>query len=157
MFLTINRENVNTSPLISPEFKQNLRENLNLKIQTAIWAASKGKTEIYQQSLADIQTWLNEYFDMSVETNQKFAEALKALNGATIYVDYPNKLTSLAAIREALASSAAPIPTQLPVKPVTVEPKELPNVVPVAEPEKAQPEKAEPQETETTPAQREDT
>lgn len=109
MFLTVNRENVNARPLTSPEFKQNLRENLSLKLQTAIWAASKGNTEIYHQSLTDIQTWLNDYFDMTETSNQNFANAVVALKKEIINVSYPNKLTSLAAIRDILSNNAAPI------------------------------------------------
>jgi uroporphyrin-3 C-methyltransferase len=94
---------------MSPTFQQNLRENLNLKLQTAIWAASKGNTEIYRQSLTDINAWLNDYFDMAVTSNQHFAEALLALKNETVNVSYPNKLVSLTVIRDILSNNKAPI------------------------------------------------
>ena len=108
-FITVSRRTGNVEPLMSPTFQQNLRENLNLKLQTAIWAASKGNTEIYRQSLADIQMWLNDYFDMAETSNQNFSEALLALKSETINVSYPNKLASLTAIRDLLSSNVAPI------------------------------------------------
>ena len=108
-FITVSRRTGNVEPLMSPTFQQNLRENLNLKLQTAIWAASKGNTDIYRQSLADIQMWLNDYFDMAETSNQNFAEALLALKSETINVSYPNKLASLTAIRDLLSSNVTPI------------------------------------------------
>jgi uroporphyrin-3 C-methyltransferase len=104
-FITVSRRTGNVEPLMSPTFQQNLRENLNLKLQTAIWAASKGNTDIYRQSLTDIDIWLNNYFDMADTSNQRFVEALAVLKNETVNVSYPNKLTSLAAIRELLSSN----------------------------------------------------
>lgn len=108
-FITVRRRTGNVEPLMSPAFQQNLRENLDLKLQTAIWAASKGNTEIYRQSLTDIQTWLNDYFDMAETSNQNFANTVVAMKNETINVSYPNKLTSLAAIRDILSNNTAPI------------------------------------------------
>lgn len=108
-FITVRRRTGNVEPLISPAFQQNLRENLNLKLQTAIWAASKGNTEIYHLSLTDIQTWLNDYFDMAETSNQSFANTVVALKKEIINVSYPNKLSSLAAIRDILSKNTAPI------------------------------------------------
>jgi uroporphyrin-3 C-methyltransferase len=108
-FITVSRRTGNVEPLMSPTFQQNLRENLNLKLQTAIWAASKGNTEIYRQSLIDINAWLHDYFDMAETSNQHFSEALLVLKNETVNVSYPNKLVSLAVIRDILSSSKAPI------------------------------------------------
>ena len=109
---------------MSPTFQQNLRENLNLKLQTAIWAASKGNTEIYRQSLTDINAWLNDYFDMAETSNQHFAEALLALKNETVNVSYPNKLVSLAVIRDILSNNKAPIAPEPKneAEPATLEP-----------------------------------
>lgn len=155
-FITVSRRTGNVEPLMSPKFTQNLRENLNLKIQTAIFAATKGKTKIYQQSLTDIQTWLTDYFDMTEITNQNFSQALLALASETINVDYPNKLVSLAVIREVITNNSAPAPTQLPVKPVTIEAKETSNAVPASSPQENEPQENESQEAETKSAQPED-
>jgi uroporphyrin-3 C-methyltransferase len=108
-FITVSRRTGNVEPLMSPTFQQNLRENLNLKLQTAIWAASKGSTEIYRQSLSDINAWLQDYFDMTDTSNQRFSEALSTLKNETVNVSYPNKLASLALIRDILSSNKTPI------------------------------------------------
>jgi uroporphyrin-3 C-methyltransferase len=108
-FITVSRRIGNVEPLMSPSFQQNLRENLNLQLQTAIWAASRGNTEIYRQSLTNIHTWLNDYFDMTVTSNQNFSAALLALQNETIDASYPNKLASLAVIRDLLSNDKTPI------------------------------------------------
>lgn len=113
-FFTINREGVNTRPLISPEYKQNLRENLSLKIQTAIWAARKQNTDIYRQSLTEATVWINKYFDMSSEINLNFSQAIEQLSSNLITVDYPTNLGSLSLVRQALTQKnrSMPIPKQ---------------------------------------------
>ncbi|MGB1262319.1 MAG: uroporphyrinogen-III C-methyltransferase [Cognaticolwellia sp.] len=107
-FITVSRRTGNVEPLMSPQFQQNLRENLSLKLQTAIWAASQAHSEIYVQSLTDIQRWLKEYFDMSAISNENFSAAILALSQETISASYPNKLSSLSAIRDLLSDNTAP-------------------------------------------------
>lgn len=142
-FITVSRRTGDVEPLMSPEFTQNLRENLNLKIQTTIFAVTKGNTKIYQQSLTDIQMWLNDYFDMTEIANQNFSQALLALEDKSIKVNYPNKLSSLTAIRKVIANNAAPAPAQ----PVIIAPKALPKVIPAAEPQKAETTSAQPEDS----------
>ena len=103
-FLTISKKTADSKALMSPEFTQNLRENLNLKLQTAIWAASKMNQGVYQQSLSEVSQWLNDYFDMAVISNQNFAETIVNLQNKTISAEYPNKLEALVAIRQLLSS-----------------------------------------------------
>ena len=94
-------------PLLSPQHQQNLQENLALKLQLAIWAASKGETAIYRQTLDDIQLWLNQYYESGNKTNQAFIAAIEELKPAILTVNYPDKLVSLAAIRKVIANQAA--------------------------------------------------
>jgi len=84
---------------MAPEQQQHLKQNLSLKIQLAQWAASEQKADIYQQTLIDIQTWMNEFFDMEADINQKFYQTLKQVKKHTIYYDYPSNLSSLTAIQ----------------------------------------------------------
>ncbi|TPH15677.1 uroporphyrinogen-III C-methyltransferase [Litorilituus lipolyticus] len=97
-FITVRRRTGMVEPLMAPEQQQHLKQNLSLKVQLALWAASQKKTEIYQQTLSDIQLWLNEFFDMQAPINQKFSEALTQLKTHTIHYDYPNNLASLSAL-----------------------------------------------------------
>jgi uroporphyrin-3 C-methyltransferase len=115
-FLTISKKSADSKPLMSPEFRQNLRENLNLKLQTAIWAASKMNQEIYQQALIEINYWLKDYFDMTDIANQNFSDIILKLQNEVISAEYPNRLDSLAAVRQLLSNK-----NQL-VTPSTVKP-----------------------------------
>lgn len=114
-FITVNRRSGNVEPLMSPQFQQNLRENLSLKLQTAIWAASQANSDIYRQSIGDIKNWLNDYFDMSQQANQNFVKALDDLKHETINVAYPNDLAALKTIRQILSNKKQRViePTKL--------------------------------------------
>ncbi|TWX74242.1 uroporphyrinogen-III C-methyltransferase [Colwellia sp. C1TZA3] len=135
-FLTISKKSADSKPLMSPEFTQNLRENLNLKLQTAIWAASKMNQEVYQQSLNEINHWLKDYFDMEDISNQNFANIILKLKNEVISAEYPSRLDSLAAVRQLLARkknfvipskekpSAAEVLKETVIEPVNVDQQE---------------------------------
>ncbi len=107
-YFTFTPRSGDVEPLMSATFQQNLRENLSLKVQTAIWAASKGNDSIYLQALSDIQRWLNDYFDMKKTINQNFDSTLESLKVAVVTVEYPNSLAALKKIRQILSSKSQP-------------------------------------------------
>lgn len=117
-FITVRRRTGTVEPLMAPEQQQHLKQNLSLKIQLALWAVSEQKSDIYQQTLNDVQSWLNEFFDMDAAVNKQFLQALEQLKAYTVHYDYPSDLASLTAIK-ALATDNAPL---APVN--TPEPKE---------------------------------
>ncbi len=117
-FITVRRRTGNVEPLMAPEQQQHLKQNLSLKIQLALWAVTEQKPDIYQQTLSDVQSWLNEFFDMEADVNRQFLQALEQLKANTIHYDYPSDLASLAAIK-ALANNNQP---KAPIN--AVEPKE---------------------------------
>ncbi|WP_168427314.1 uroporphyrinogen-III C-methyltransferase [Candidatus Colwellia aromaticivorans] len=101
-FIRVRQRTGMIKPLVSPEQQQHLRQNLNLKIQLALWAASERKGDIYQQALTDVQEWITEFFDLGDATNQHFLQSLTNLQTKLVSYDYPSELTSLKAIRTAL-------------------------------------------------------
>jgi uroporphyrin-3 C-methyltransferase len=109
-FFRISDRSGKTEALLSPQFQQNLRENLSLKLQLAQWSASKGKQKIYDQTLIDIQGWLTQFFDMTAIENENFHQEIEQLKNEIVNYDYPATLSSLQAIRKAL--------TTQPLKPV---------------------------------------
>jgi uroporphyrin-3 C-methyltransferase len=119
-FITVRRRSGNVEPIMSPQYQQNLRENLSLKLQLAQWATGEQKQKVYDQTLTEIQQWLNEYFDMSSVENQSFYQDIQQLKNETISYDYPNSLLSLKAIRKVLADK--------PLKPM-LDNLELPNEI----------------------------
>jgi len=99
-FITVSRRTANVEPLMSPQYQQNLRENLALKLQLAQWAATKQDDKLYKTTITDIQLWFIEYFDMDTPINQEFNNGLQSLSLEVIAYDYNNKLSSLNAIRK---------------------------------------------------------
>jgi len=109
-FFKISPRTGSTEALLSPQFQQNLRENLSLKLQLIQWSASQRKQKIYNQTLNDVQVWLEQYFDMTAIENKNFSEGIDALKNEVVSYDYPTTLSSLKAIRKVL--------TNQPLKPI---------------------------------------
>ncbi len=98
-FIKVHRKEGDIKPILSTQYRQNIKENLSLKLQQAQWAASKEQPEIYQQSLNDIQLWLQTYFAMDSEQNQLFYTRIETLKEKLISYSYPSSLASLSEIR----------------------------------------------------------
>jgi uroporphyrin-3 C-methyltransferase len=111
-FITVRRRTGMVEPLLSPEQQQHLKQNLSLKIQLGQWAASEQKDAIYQQTLLDIQQWLNEFFDMQLISNQNFYQAIDDLKKQTVYYNYPSDLKSLTAIKRLVENDKQQIQRQ---------------------------------------------
>lgn len=107
-FITIRRRNNNVEPLLSPEYQQNLRQNLSLKLQLAQWAANQGNSQVYQAALNDVLAWQQQYFDMDAPSNQNFKQAITKLTKAIIDVNYPKTLSSLQAMHQLLNEKTLP-------------------------------------------------
>lgn len=101
-FIRVRQRSGTVEALISPNQQDNLKQNLSLKIQLALWAATERKGELYQKSLENIQQWLNEFFDMENSVNQLFYNTVTSLQSKKITYDYPSELGSLTAIRTTL-------------------------------------------------------
>jgi uroporphyrin-3 C-methyltransferase len=105
-FIRVRQRAGSIEPLIAPNQQANLKQNLSLKIQLALWAASERKGDIYQKALADIELWLNEFYAMNHPHNQQFMESLIKLKALDVSYDYPSELMSLTAIRVALTKQS---------------------------------------------------
>lgn len=110
-FIRVRARTGSVEPLMSPDQQENLKQNLSLKIQLALWATSDRKGDIYQEALVDIEQWLNEFFDMKESINQHFKKSLISLKGKKIAFDYPSDLRSLTAIRTTLSNQLNNLPT----------------------------------------------
>jgi uroporphyrin-3 C-methyltransferase len=101
-FITVRRRTGMIEPLMTPDQQQHLTQNLSLKVQLVQWAASEQKETVYQQTLLDIQQWLNDFFDMNLPVNKQFYSVIEQLKAHKIYYDYPSDLRSLSAIKRLL-------------------------------------------------------
>jgi len=110
-FIRIRPRTGSVEPLMSPQQQLHLKQNLSLKVQLTLWAASERKGDIYQKSLTDIEQWLNEFFDMGDNINQHFSKTLHDLKQKQVNYNYPSELAALAAIRTALRKQTVKLPT----------------------------------------------
>ncbi|MGB0936906.1 MAG: uroporphyrinogen-III C-methyltransferase [Colwellia sp.] len=101
-FIRVRHRTGDIEPLMSPQQQVNLKQNLALKVQLAIWAASQRKSELYSEALIDIQLWLNTYFDMTEPSNKKFLTDILELKEKRVNYNYPTDLTALTGIRKVL-------------------------------------------------------
>ena len=122
-FIRVRQRTGTVEPLMSPEKQTHLKENLSLKIQLTLWAASERKKDIYQKSLDDILQWLNEFFDMKNNINLHFAKTLTDLKKKQVNYDYPNELGALTAIRATLRNQSVNLPSASKKKAADVENK----------------------------------
>ena len=139
-FVVIHVRDGSAKPLLSPQYQQNLRENLSLKLQQAQWAAREENSTLYLATLAEIQMWLTQYFDMSEVSNQLFLSSIKQLGTEMISFDYPSSLLSLSAIRDILTD-----------KPLAIETTEKTPLLPLTDNEQLLGEKIMPTEGKTKP------
>ena len=109
-FIRVRQRTGSIEPLISPNQQDNLKQNLSLKIQLALWAASERKGNIYQKAINDTQQWLNDFFDMESSINQQFTNSLVNLRNKQVTYDYPNELGALTAIRSTLRNQQIKLP-----------------------------------------------
>jgi uroporphyrin-3 C-methyltransferase len=146
-FIRVRQRDGLIEPLISPEQQQNLKQNLNLKIQLAIWAATEHENEIYQKALIDIQQWVIDFFELKEANNKQFLQSIAELQAQQVSYNYPSELSSLAAVRTVLKNQTVLI--ALPKKPKnspveTAEEPEKPSI-------KKQPETVKPKPKESAP------
>ena len=135
-FIRVRARAGSVEPLMSPEQQVYLKQNLTLKVQLALWAASERKGDIYQKSLEDIQQWLNEFFEMSDSVNQHFVDTLTDLQQKQVDYNYPNELGALTAIRATLRNQQLKLPAS-PVQNTDEAEQIKPAQLPVQQPEKS--------------------
>jgi uroporphyrin-3 C-methyltransferase len=99
-FFKISDRSGTKEAILSPQFQQNLRENLSLKLQLVQWSASEGKQKIYNQTLNDVQLWLEQYFDMNEIENINLSKSIEQLKSEIVTFDFPSTLSSLKALRQ---------------------------------------------------------
>lgn len=114
-FITVRRRTANVEALLSPSQQENLQQNLSLKLQVAQWAVTRKNSELFGQSIADIQAWLMSYYDMDSQQVIRFNERLAELNKAVIDLPLPTQLRSLKAISQTLEYQPNQTPKQVPL------------------------------------------
>jgi len=105
-FVVVHNRVGELEPILPVDQRENVKENLSLKLQVAQWAASKGQNDVFVKSLTDAQLWLTKYFEMNDVKNKAFIESIEKVKSKVILTTFESKLESLTAIRQILAGRA---------------------------------------------------
>lgn len=99
-FITIRRRDTATTPLLAPNQDIYLRENIRSRLLIASQAIPRQQTEIYQQSLEAVSTWVRAYFDTTDPATQAFLDTLSELEKQPITLAMPTELKNPALLEK---------------------------------------------------------
>ncbi len=100
--VSIQRVDQPPKPLLVPEQRYFLNENIRLSIAKAELALLQGEASVYQRSLNDAGGWLREYFDLKNAEVQTTLKQLDALSSASIKSEVPSITGSYQALQTIL-------------------------------------------------------
>jgi len=86
--------------LMAPEEQMYLQENLELLLMQAQWALINHHAVIYQKSLKQAQSWVEQYYVQNSASTQEFLKQLHSLINQNISPAVPDLSQTLALIRE---------------------------------------------------------
>ena len=87
-------------PLLTPEAVYFLRTNLTLQLQSARLALLQGEQAVFEQSLDDAATWLEEYFDSESAQVSSALQTIAEIRGGMVAVAKPEISESLRLLRQ---------------------------------------------------------
>lgn len=90
-------------PILPPQEEYFLKQNLLLKVQLAQLGLLKGNQAIFEQSLNDAVTWIDQYFDADLPLTKNVRETLFTLSQTKIERELPDVSGSLREIRKLMA------------------------------------------------------
>ena len=107
--VSVRRIDEAVQPLIAPEAQFFLRANLSLQLQAARLALLRSEQAIFEQSLDDASTWLNDYYDRESAPVRSALATIAEIRSSSFNVSLPDISGSLRLLRqfEVLSSAAA--------------------------------------------------
>lgn len=90
-------------PILPPQEEYFLKQNLLLKVQLAQLGLLKGNQAIFEQSLNDAITWVDQYFDADLPLTKNVRATLSTLSQTGIERQLPDVSGSLREIRKLMA------------------------------------------------------
>ncbi len=109
--VSIRRTDEAARPLIAPEAVYFLRTNLALQLQAARLALLTGEQQLFQQSLEDAASWLEEYYDTDSTSVRDALETINEIRDEAIVGDLPDISESLRLLRQYIAFREANPPS----------------------------------------------
>lgn len=86
-------------PLLPPSQEFFLRENLKLRLMSSHLTLLSRDEEVFRREIADMQLWVDRYFDVHSTEGAQMMAGLKKLAAASINIDLPDIGQSLQAVR----------------------------------------------------------
>lgn len=102
----------NATPLVFPEEKVFLYQNLHAQMESAIWGLLHRNVQIYQTSLSRVSTWIQQYFDQNEQSTKDVLQSLEELQKIDIQAPAANLSNTLQLFTNYFAQSGAVQPTQ---------------------------------------------
>jgi len=111
----VQKHDENMAALLTPDDERLMRQNLQIKFETARLALLERQGQIYQDTLQEAQRWLRTYFDTgdeAVDAAIGESDELLAVTVEPMLPDISGSLRQLRAARETLAQSATQTATE---------------------------------------------
>jgi len=93
-FIVINKREAQLQPLLSPEQRWYLQENLRHTLARAEFAVFRRQQELYNMALHKAEDLLKNYFDLNDNATGHFYNSLQRLSKRKVTVNYPDQLKS---------------------------------------------------------------
>lgn len=118
--VTIRRDGEAERPMLVPEQRYFLKQNLHLKLESARLALLAGNAATWRDSLGEASSWLSTYFDKSASSVQGAMDTLTQLGAADLNPVLPELSDTRRLLQQAaMKLPAAPVktPSAVPVEP----------------------------------------
>jgi uroporphyrin-3 C-methyltransferase len=96
----VSRPGDRAAPLMTPDAVYFLRTNLTLQLQAARLAVLRGEQAVFEQSLDDASSWLEDYFDTGTTQVASALQTIEEIRGNTVVVQKPDVSESLRRLRQ---------------------------------------------------------
>ncbi len=106
--VTVRRRDAAVQPLLPPEQRFYLQQNLALKLETARLALLQRETTVYRAALAEAERWTHEYFNTDTAPGEAFLQGLARLQQEQIAPDLPDIGGSLRVLRRTVRELTPP-------------------------------------------------
>ncbi|MFA5529589.1 MAG: uroporphyrinogen-III C-methyltransferase [Thiohalomonadaceae bacterium] len=106
--VTVRRSDQPVQPLLPPEQRYYLQQNLNLKLESARLALLQHDAAVYRTTLEEAERWTHEYFNVNSPGGQAFLQGLAHLQQAEIAPELPEIDGSLRILRRTVRELAPP-------------------------------------------------
>ncbi|MEQ8207092.1 MAG: uroporphyrinogen-III C-methyltransferase [Woeseia sp.] len=98
--ISVRRSDQPVTPLLPPDAAYFLRSNLTLQLQAARLGLLRGEQTLFQQSLDDASSWIEEYYDVGSLPVRSALDTIKELRRTAFRPNPPDISGSLALLRQ---------------------------------------------------------